>query len=73
MSRDLLWLESHSFAAWGCAICSWIMPNLRSTPSHRPSALVRAAFKKHDCKKFPRHISAKEKLRPAVPDSDFAH
>jgi hypothetical protein len=64
MSRDLVWLENYSFTAWGCAACSWIMPNVGLSLSGKASTTIRAAFDKHDCKKFPRHISAKEK-RPS--------
>ena len=53
MSRDLVWLQNYSFAAWGCAACSLITPNLDRTLSGQASAPTRAAFEKHDCKKFP--------------------
>jgi len=52
MVRKLLWLENNSFAAWGCAACNWILPNVRATPSGQPSTAVREAFDKHDCAKF---------------------
>jgi hypothetical protein len=61
MARDLVWLENYSFAAWGCAACSWITPNLGHTLSGKAPTAIRAAFDKHDCKKFPRHISPREK------------
>jgi len=61
MPRNLIWLHNYSFAAWGCAACSWIMPSFDSTLSGRVSASIRAAFDKHDCKSFPRHVSPKEK------------
>jgi hypothetical protein len=64
MARDLVWLENYSFAAWGCSACSWIEPHLRLTQSVEASAAIRATFSKHDCKKFPRHISPSEK-RPS--------
>jgi hypothetical protein len=62
MARDLVWLESHSFAAWGCAACAWIKPNFDLTLYRKASTAIRAAFNKHDCKNFPRHISLREKL-----------
>ena len=65
MARDLVWLENYSFAAWGCAACSWITPNIGLTVSGKASRAIRAAFDKHDCKKFPRHISPREK-RPSL-------
>jgi hypothetical protein len=64
MGRDLVWLEDYSFAAWGCAACIWIAPNLSLTRSGKASTAIRAAFDRHDCKKFPRHISTNEK-RPS--------
>jgi hypothetical protein len=64
MSSDLVWLESRSFSAWGCAACSWITPNVGLSLSGKASTAIRAAFDKHDCKKFPRHISTTEK-RPS--------
>jgi hypothetical protein len=60
MSRNLVWLEDYSFAAWGCAACSWITPNVGRTLGKAPTA-IRAAFEKHDCKKFPRCLSLTEK------------
>lgn len=64
MSRDLVWLQKFSFAAWGCAACSWIMPIRNQSLSGQSSAPIRAAFDKHDCKRFPRYISPKER-RPS--------
>jgi hypothetical protein len=64
MSRDLVWLQKYSFAAWGCTACSWVMPSLDRRLSGQASAPIRAAFDKHDCKKFPTYISPKEK-RPS--------
>jgi hypothetical protein len=64
MARDLVWLENYSFAAWGCAACSWITPNCGLTVSGEAPTTIRAAFDKHDCNKFPRHISPREK-RPS--------
>jgi hypothetical protein len=55
------WLENQSFAAWGCSECAWIMPNLGRTPLGKASAAVREAFDKHECAKFPRHASLREK------------
>src|SRR5580692_963983 len=26
IARDLVWLENHSFSAWGCSGCAWIIP-----------------------------------------------
>jgi hypothetical protein len=25
--RELVWLEQGDFAAWGCSVCSWVVPN----------------------------------------------
>ncbi len=61
MSKDLVWLENYSFAAWGCAACSWIKPNVDRKLSGQASSSVRAAFDKHDCRKFPRFVPAKDK------------
>jgi len=66
MARNLVWLENHSFAAWGCAACSWITPNVGFTLSGKAPAAIRAAFGKHDCKNFPRSLSPTEK-RPNRP------
>jgi hypothetical protein len=64
MTRDLVWLEDFSFAAWGCAACRWIMPNTDLTLSDRAPTAIRAAFNQHDCNRFPRHVLPREK-RPA--------
>lgn len=61
MARNLMWLENLSFAAWGCAECSWITPNLGVTRSGKPSKAIRAAFDKHDCKNFPRRLLSTER------------
>ena len=37
MARNLVWLENFSFAAWGCAECSWITPSLGVTLSGKAS------------------------------------
>jgi hypothetical protein len=58
MVRNLLWLENPTFAA-----CGWIMPS-RPPIAAKASAPVRATFAEHDCEKFPRHVSSKEK-RPS--------
>jgi hypothetical protein len=63
MAKDLVWLENHSFAAWGCSGCAWVMPT-SPTVSAKKSAPARAAFTQHDCKKFPRYISPKDKRPP---------
>ena len=58
MAKDLVWLENYSFAAWGCASCSWIISNVGLTLPGEASAAIKAAFQKDDCKKFPpRHVS----------------
>ena len=64
MARELVWLENYSFAAWGCAACSWLRPNLGLKLSGKAPPAIRAAFHKHDCRKFPRHNSPREK-RPS--------
>jgi len=61
MARNLVWLENFSFAAWGCAECSWITPSVGVTLSGKASTAMRAAFDKHDCKNFPRRLSPTEK------------
>lgn len=61
MARKLVWLENFSFAAWGCAACSWITPNVGLTLSGRASAAIRTAFDKHDCKNFPRGLAPTDK------------
>jgi hypothetical protein len=53
--RELLWLENLSFAAWGCSACGWIALNSRRKLAGEASSTMRAAFDKHDCKKFPRY------------------
>jgi len=63
MAKDLVWLENHSFSAWGCSGCAWIMPT-RPALSAKKSAPARAAFARHDCKDFPRYISPKDKRPP---------
>jgi hypothetical protein len=63
MARDLVWLENHSFSAWGCSECAWIK-QAGPALSAKTSASVRPAFARHDCTKFPRHISPKEKRPP---------
>ena len=45
MGRKLVWLESRSFAAWGCEACAWITPGLRL--SGKPSHAVKEDFRKN--------------------------
>jgi hypothetical protein len=47
------WPENSTFAAWGCDVCGWIMPNPRSASFDAPSAEVKKAFNKHECQKHP--------------------
>jgi hypothetical protein len=54
MPRELLWLETISFAAWGCSACNWIFPHPRMPESNKPPAKVREEFQRHECAKFPR-------------------
>lgn len=64
MSRELVWLENPSFAAWGCSACDWIVPNnISRAREPEPSTEVREAFRKHECAKFP-HRSTTEKRPP---------
>ena len=65
MAKDLVWLESHSFAAWGCSGCAWVMPT-SPTVSAKKSAPVRAAFAQHDCKKFLATFHQRTSVRPHV-------
>jgi len=64
MARELLWLENSSFAAWGCGACNWIMPDHGRKICEKASASVREAFDRHECAKFSRHTSAKNKRPP---------
>lgn len=55
MARELIWLENISFAAWGCSVCDWLIPN-PGPPlvGDRPPAKVKEAFAKHKCADYPR-------------------
>ena len=55
MARELVWLESNDFAAWGCSACYWIVVNPETKKSAKPSTQVQEAFNKHDCTTFPRY------------------
>jgi len=57
MARELVWLESFSFTAWGCKECNWLIPGVRHTDSGKPPARVQEAFDRHECAKFPRQPS----------------
>jgi len=59
MGRELVWLEDSTFAAWGCSLCAWIVPNPAAIVSGKPPTSVKDAFDKHECDKFPRAIQSR--------------
>jgi hypothetical protein len=62
MSREIVWLENNTFAAWGCSACGWIAPGTNVTG--KPPLTVKNTFNEHDCTKHPRHTGAAQKKPP---------
>ena len=57
MARELVWFENSSFAAWGCTMCSWLLPNAGPSSSVKPPTTVKEAFNQHECAQFPRLVA----------------
>jgi hypothetical protein len=58
MPRELVWLENHFFAAWGCRACGWIVHGRTRAVGDKPPADVVEAFNQHECSKYPRRSPA---------------